>query len=248
MPLQRHRVCAGHRAWRTSPLLSDVRGRGRGPLGPWIGIPAPYLRVVEVFVAFFRATIRGKVPSDVYQFGFILQSDDGVSNLADDVAGAFITAYGTTQRADFPNTVTFDDVYVSEVSQGTGVVVDTAVATIGTAGTAATNCLPPQCAMVISVLPVVGTVRGRFYLPPFNSGILNIQGRMSSTGRDRHGNAWQAFFNALGSMSSPARLGIWRTGSNTFVASKGVSAGDVIDTQRRRRNKAIESRANFLVL
>jgi hypothetical protein len=199
-------------------------------------------------MAYFRATFRGKVPSDVYQFGFILQSDDGIQNIADDVAGAFITAYGTTQRADFPSTVTFDDVYVSEVSQGTGVVVDTAAATIGTAGTAATNCLPPQCAMVVSVLPVTGTVRGRYYLPPFNSGVLNLQGRMSSTARDRHGAAWQAFFNALGAMSAPSRLGIWRTGANTFVGSKGISVGDVIDTQRRRRNKAIESRNTYLVL
>jgi hypothetical protein len=49
-------------------------------------------------------------------------------------------------------------------------------------------------------------------------------------------------------MSAPSRLGIWRTGANTFVGSKGISVGDVIDTQRRRRNKAIESRNTYLVL
>lgn len=199
-------------------------------------------------MAYFRATFRGKVPSDVFQFGMVLQSDDGIQNLADDVAGQFVTAYGTTQRADFATTVTFDDVYVSEITQGTGTVVDTAVATIGTAGTAATSCMPPQVSMCVSILPVTGTVRGRFYLPPMVGGVLNINGRTSSTVVARHADAWQALLNALGSLSGPARLGIWRTGSNTFVGSKGISIGDVFDTQRRRRNKALEVRTTRLVL
>lgn len=199
-------------------------------------------------MTFYRATFRGKLPSDVWQFGFVLQSDDFIQEVANDVAGQFITSYGTTQRADFPNTVTFDDVLVSEITQGSGAVVDSAVATVGTAGTAATACMPPQCALVVSVLPVNGTARGRFYLPPMVPGLLNLNGRVSSTGRDRHADAWQSFFAALGGMSAPSRLGIWRTAGQQFAASKGISVGDVIDTQRRRRNKAIEQRVTRLVL
>jgi len=44
------------------------------------------------------------------------------------------------------------------------------------------------------------------------------------------------------------RLGIWRSTTNAFVASKGISIGNVWDTQRRRRNKILESRTSFLVL
>jgi hypothetical protein len=199
-------------------------------------------------MAFYRTTIRGKVPGDIYQFGFMLQSDDGVSNVADQVAGAFTTAYGTTQRADFNTGVTFDDVLVQELSAGSGAVVDAAVAAIGTAGTASVGMLPPQASMCVSVLPVTGIHRGRFYLPPMNQGATTTAGRIGSSKVTTHGNAWQAFFNDIGGDTAPSRLGIWRSTTNAYVASKGISIGDVWDTQRRRRNKLIEVRTEFLVL
>lgn len=199
-------------------------------------------------MAFFRATIRGKVPGDIYQFGFCLQHDSDISGLAGMVAGAFTTAYGTTQRADFNTGVTFDDVLVQELSEGTGAVVDAAVDSIGTAGTATVGMLSPQTSMCVSVLPVSGIVRGRFYLPPMNQGTTSAAGRIGSSAVTRHGTALQAMFNDLGADSEPARLGIWRSTANQFQGSKGISIGDAWDTQRRRRNKLVESRSEFLVL
>lgn len=199
-------------------------------------------------MAFFRCSIRGKVPGDIYQFGFVLQHDSDISGLAEMVSGAWTTAYGTTQRADFNTGVTFDDVLVQELSEGTGAVVDAAVDNIGTAGTASVGMLPPQASMCVSVLPVNGIVRGRFYLPPMNQGTTTASGGIGSSALTRHGTALQAFFNDLGADSEPARLGIWRSTANQFVASKGISIGNVWDTQRRRRNKILESRTEFLVL
>jgi hypothetical protein len=199
-------------------------------------------------MAYFRTTIRGKVPGDIYQFGFVLQHDSDISGLAAMVAGAWTTAYGTTQRADFNTGVTFDDVLVQELSEGSGNVVDSAVDTIGTAGTASVGMLPPQASMCVSVLPVSGITRGRFYLPPMNQGATTATGGIGSSKVTTHGNALKAFFDDLGADSEPARLGIWRTASNAFVASKGLSIGNVWDTQRRRRNKILETRTEFLVL
>lgn len=199
-------------------------------------------------MGFFRTTIRGKVPGDIYQFGFVLEHGSDISGLADMVAGAFTTAYGTTQRADFNSGVTFDDVLVQELSAGSGAVVDAAVKVIGTAGTGAVGMLPPQSSMCVSVLPVNGIVRGRFYLPPMNQGTTTTSGGIGSSAVTRHGTALQAFFNDLGADSEPARLGIWRSTTNAFVASRGISVGNVWDTQRRRRNKILETRTTFGVL
>jgi hypothetical protein len=102
--------------------------------------------------------------------------------------------------------------------------------------------------MCVSVLPVSGITRGRFYLPPMNQGTTTGSGGIGSSAVTRHGTALKAFFDDLGSDSEPARLGIWRTSSNSFVASKGLSIGNVWDTQRRRRNKILETRTEFLVL
>jgi hypothetical protein len=199
-------------------------------------------------MAFFRTTIRGKVPGDIYQFGFVLQHDSDIAGLAEMVAGAWTTAYGTTQRADFNTGVTFDDVLVQELSAGTGTVIDAAVEPIGTAGTASVGMLAPQTSMCVSVLPVTGVVRGRFYLPPMNQGATTATGQIGGSKVTVHGTALQAFFNDLGGDSEPARLGIWRSTTNAFVASKGISIGNVWDTQRRRRNKLVEVRTEFLVL
>ena len=77
---------------------------------------------------------------------------------------------------------------------------------------------------------------------------LDPSGTFPISNRDTTATALQTLVQTLGSRSSPARLGIWRQKTGSFVGSKGISIGNVWDTQRRRRNKLIESRITKLVL
>lgn len=178
---------------------------------------------------------------------FALQSDEDLQLCADAVKTA-VDAYVTARVADFHTSVKFDDVVLQELESGTGRVTETAQSNLSRAGSAAVNCLPPQNTVCVTILPVTGIVTGRFYLPPGTVNSLAADGRVSTTWRDNHATSLQTLFQTLGARSSPARLGIWRTKTGAYVGSKGITVGDVYDTQRRRRNKLIESRITKLVL
>jgi hypothetical protein len=100
--------------------------------------------------------------------------------------------------------------------------------------------LPFQCATVISLLTASATRhgRGRFYLPPLSATFL-LNGKLNSTAMTTLDTAWTAFFDSLNTDGvNPVVRN--RTGHiSTPVTSARV--GDVIDTQRRRRNKLTET-------
>ena len=100
--------------------------------------------------------------------------------------------------------------------------------------------LPFQCATVISLLTASATRhgRGRFYLPPLAASTLDT-GKVSSAAITSLDTAWTAFFDSLNTDGvSPVVRN--RTGHiSTPVTSARV--GDVFDTQRRRRNKLVET-------
>lgn len=194
-----------------------------------------------------RAIVRGRSASDVWMMSFALQSDEDLQLMADAVKGA-VDTYITARVADFHTSIKFDDVVVQQLESGTGRVTDTAQSVLSRAGSAAVACLPPQNTVCVTVLPVSGVTTGRFFLPPPTINALASDGRLLTTWRDAQATALQTLFAALGARSSPARLGIWRQTTGSFLGSKGISVGDVVDTQRRRRNKLIESRITKLVL
>jgi hypothetical protein len=100
--------------------------------------------------------------------------------------------------------------------------------------------LPFQCATVISLLTDSATRhgRGRFYLPPLAVDTLE-NGRVNAATLVILDTAWTAFFDSLNTDGvTPVVRN--RTGHiSTTVTSARV--GDVIDTQRRRRNKLTET-------
>jgi hypothetical protein len=199
-------------------------------------------------MAFFRTNYRGRLPGDIWQFGFVMQSDEGIDGLADRMGSQMVSTLTATIRGYFGTGVVFDDVYVSEIAEGSGTVLNTAVQAVNVAGTVGSAVLPPQTSVAVSILPLAGTQRGRFYLPPMAPVVLGTNGRITSAVQTALADAFQGFFSALGSAGAPARLGIWRTSGQSFAAARGIQVGDVIDTQRRRRNKLIESRVDRLVL
>jgi hypothetical protein len=100
--------------------------------------------------------------------------------------------------------------------------------------------LPFQCATVITLVTASATRhgRGRFYLPPLGVGVLDT-GRLSAAATGSLELAFTSFFDVL----STAGLSVVVRNRSGHVSTPVTEArvGNVIDTQRRRRNKLIET-------
>lgn len=113
-------------------------------------------------------------------------------------------------------------------------------------GAATTEMLPYQVALVISLHTSLANRhgRGRFYLPPLVVGVVE-SGRLSATAQATVAAAVESLFTELasGGLTPVVRD---RVGHVSTVIDM-ASVGDVLDTQRRRRNKLVENRAMIAV-
>lgn len=119
------------------------------------------------------------------------------------------------------------------------------------AGATGVSPLPPQCALVVTLLsdrPRGKASKGRMYLPGF-SGALGGNGRVQGIHQGQIADNLKTFFDALtGHIDIPNELILAAKGTgptpaltaqNDYVET--IRVGDVVDTQRRRRNGLLES-------
>ena len=83
--------------------------------------------------------------------------------------------------------------------------------------------------------------RGRFYAPSLAVDQVSA-GRMLTTARDTLADAAEDLVQGL--TSAGGNLVIYHRGSGSTTLVTSLDVGDVIDTQRRRRNKLIEARTS----
>lgn len=193
-------------------------------------------------MALYRHRLEGTFPGESWSFG--IHTDSTLSVAA--AQSAFMTGitnmwveWGPLLAADVEavraTTVELDPVTGKQL---TGV-----EDTRSDVGTSAAECLPFQCAPVISLrtLFLSRAGRGRFYAPSLAVDQVDA-GRMSSAAQTALADGAKALTDGLtaggGIVVIYHRIG----GGTTQVVSLDV--GDVIDTQRRRRNKLIEARTS----
>jgi hypothetical protein len=182
------------------------------------------------------------LPGEEFTFGMHL---DGAAGDASGGSAAWATALTAfwqdiTDGIEvlFSTDVSIDVARVAELDSGTGHQVDAFDTAVSLPGTDTADMLPHECALVVTVL---GAARsrantGRFYLPPPSVAQIT-DGRLETTPRDRARNAAQILINSLqGAGFTP----VIRHPGGTFTVIAQVKVGDVIDVQRRRRNKLIE--------
>lgn len=106
----------------------------------------------------------------------------------------------------------------------------------------------PQIALVAtttSSIPRGPASKGRMYLPGINSGADN-SGHISTTDTTAIANGLKTFFNAVNT-AAPSGTHVGHVASNTaartgtVAAVTGVRVGNVLDTQRRRRDGLVET-------
>lgn len=192
-------------------------------------------------MALFRHVAKGSFPGETWTFTLHTTSA-GDLTAAQTGWEAAVDALWTGNL----DTLVCADVALTEVStasldETTGRQISRVATPQTQAGVAVGACLPFQCAPAVSLRTDLATRsgRGRFYLPALAEGNL-AAGRLTTTAQNAIVTAVSAFFAQLGTAGLQAVLLNRTTFAQTVVTRFDV--GDVIDTQRRRRNQMVEAR------
>ena len=141
------------------------------------------------------------------------------------------------------STTTMTTASTAELSALTGKQLGRVESALSLVGTAAGESLPPQLSIVVSLRTALATRagRGRIYLPPFATGSVTaarLTGAQLNVVRD----AAKGMLDSL--ITSTYLPCIYHRSTKLFDLITTIDVGDVFDTQRRRRNKLIETRAS----
>lgn len=196
-------------------------------------------------MALYRADLQGTIYGiETFQHGLHFSSSDSTAGLAADVASAWTTLMATAALNTFYNTgIVYSQVNVSELGATPAApIITSAQAAITGAGASADAGLPAQCSPCVSLTTATAgsRARGRMFLPPPDVTAVGTSGRLSSTFRSAAVTALDTFFatmagNAATCVVVSAVGGVWTT-----YTVNTIRLGDVVDTQRRRRNAIAE--------
>lgn len=194
-------------------------------------------------MALYRHRLIGAFTGEEWSFGVYTNGSASLA-AAQTAWAAGITALASVNYLlDLPATVSFTEITTVEIDPSTGKQLTGVSDPRSEIGTSADEALPYQCAPVVSwrtaILSRAG--RGRIYAPSPAAGVL-ADGRMTSTARGHLADAAAGMMGALTAASlQPV---IYHRAAHTTTNIISLDVGDVIDTQRRRRNKLIEARTS----
>lgn len=198
----------------------------------------------------YRMNFQGNLPAgDVFNHSlFCTGSDSSTINdavTASAAAAAALTTTASGMQSLFMNTVIWAGTVVEEVDPTTGHSISTGSSSFSHAGTnSVDNSQPGQCALVVTLRTATVTRRGRgrFYLPVMRAGAATQAGRLATASNAPLLVSLNAFFAALKTFGVPMTPVVYSGTGRTIATVTSYDFGDVFDTQRRRRNKLVESR------
>jgi sulfite reductase beta subunit-like hemoprotein len=191
-------------------------------------------------MALFRHVLSGQTPGEVWSFTLHTEGNLSAGDANDALAAAITAAYTNGFATITPPEVTTTAASTATINEATDGQVTRVEVVLALAGTAAEEMLPYQCATCITLVTASATRhgRGRFYLPPLAAGVLDA-GRLSAAAVSNLDVSFTAFFDQLATSGLTVVVRN-RTGHISTPVTE-ARVGDVIDTQRRRRNKLDET-------
>lgn len=197
-------------------------------------------------MALYRHTISGTFPGEQWSYGFhsegnlsVVAAQSGlITGLTNLYGGAYAATLCVDVVARLARTVELDPVTGRQLTGAENVVAHP--------GTSTATCLPFQCAPVVSLrtAQLNRSGRGRFYAPSLAVDQVDA-GRMTTAAQTALADGFADLL--AGITDAGNRIVIYHRGSGTFDTVTTLDVGDVIDTQRRRRNKLVEERTSRLL-
>jgi len=196
-------------------------------------------------VALYRHRCIGTYTGESWTFG--IHSEGNISLAAAQTAwasgiGAFFTAAAATMCTD----VQAVEATTVELDPTTGKQLTGTSDPRNDAGTNVGQCLPFQCAPVVSLRTATlsRAGRGRFYAPSLAVDQV-AAGRMIAAAQTALADGAEDMLQSL--ITAGNQIVIYHRAAGTTTPVISLDVGDVIDTQRRRRNKLIEARTSRLL-
>ena len=153
-------------------------------------------------------------------------------------------AADATWKAIFPSAVSFGSPKISTIDQATGEVLATSIHGAAYTCTGLGSSLPPQCSIVATLRTDLAgkSDTGRFYLPGPVATNTTSAGRMDTTTTGAVAARLVAAFEAGNGASLGNEVIVYSRTHRSITTVRSIDVGDVIDTQRRRRDKLVENR------
>lgn len=191
-------------------------------------------------MALFRLVASGTTPGEVFSFTMHADGNLSTADAAQEFADALTAAWGAGMASLTTADVDVTAAAAASIDPATEGQITRAEVVLALTGTDVGEMLPFQCATVVSLLTASATRsgRGRFYLPPLAASVLD-GGRISAASLATLDAAWTAFFDSLN--TSGLTVVVRNRASHISTGVTSARVGDVIDTQRRRRNKLTET-------
>lgn len=189
----------------------------------------------------FQGSLHG---SEAFQHGHHVSSGDTAFGVASDAAAQWLAILGTTAFSNLFHTgVVWSQVNVSELGATPALpIVTSAQAAISDGGTASTNSYPNQVSTVCSIQTATAgsRARGRMFLPPPVAAAGTAAGRLLLASVNALADALEDYFDAMTTAGHSLVVmsgvgGVW-----TAYPAVNIRVGDVLDTQRNRRNQLAE--------
>lgn len=194
----------------------------------------------------FRHVANGSSPGETWTFTL---HTSGTGSL-ESAQGAWEAATGALWTGQLDAFISADvamtAVSTASLDETTGSQISRLETGVSRPGVATGEMLPYQCTVAVSTRSDLATRagRGRFYLPPLAEG-NTAGGRLSSTAQAGIVTAVNQFFSSLDTGGlEPVILSRSTMGTTPITR---FDVGDVIDTQRRRRNGLLENRTTASV-
>jgi hypothetical protein len=186
---------------------------------------------------------RGTLPGgEVFSHSIWVDSGSALAVVATDAAAAFIAELTAEVDAEWNENVSWTSLHASEVVEATGLVVATVDSAMVVPGGLSGNPLPPQCAMVVSLRTSLAgrSHRGRSYLPAPDPDTMTTGGRYGATVCTNMVTAFKAYLDALDGLGHDPV--VYSRLNHAVRVIESIDIGDVVDTQRRRRDTLLETR------